>query len=121
MALPISVFIIAQDEAARLPKVLEAISGWADDIVLVDSGSKDGTPEIAAAVGARVFFREWQGYGGQKRFAEDQCRHDWLLNLDADEVVTPELRAEIAAFLGGRPVPPPALGRIPILNVYPGE
>lgn len=119
MPLPVSVFIIARDEEARLPRCLASVADWAGEIVLVDSGSTDRTREIAAAAGARVLHRDWTGYGAQKRFAEEQCRHDWLLNLDADEWATPELAAEIAAFLAGDPAP--ALGRIRVLNLYPGE
>jgi glycosyltransferase involved in cell wall biosynthesis len=68
---------------------------WADEVIVVDSGSEDDTVEIAKQLGARVLFNEWPGYGPQKRFAEDQCRNDWLLMLDADEEVSPQLAAEI--------------------------
>lgn len=117
--LPLSVFLIAKNEAARLPTTLQAVSGWADQIVLVDSGSTDDTCEIARAHGAEVHYREWTGYGPQKVHAETLCRNDWLLNLDADEVVTPKLKAEIAALL--REHPEPGGWRIRILNVYPGD
>ncbi|MEM9010474.1 MAG: glycosyltransferase family 2 protein [Pseudomonadota bacterium] len=117
--LPLSVFIIARDEAERLPATLAAVRDWAGEIVVVDSGSTDATVKIAEQADARVFSRDWPGYGPQKRFGEEQCRHDWLLNLDADEVVTPALAAEIAALFAGDP--PPALFRIRILNVYPGD
>jgi glycosyltransferase involved in cell wall biosynthesis len=117
--LPLSVFLIARNEAERLPRTLAAVQAWAGEIVLVDSGSDDATRAVAEAAGARTFFRAWTGYGPQKRFAEDQCRFPWRLNLDADEVVTPALAAEIAAFLAGNP--PPALCRLRVLNVYPGD
>lgn len=117
--LPVSAFLIARDEAARLPATLAALA-WADQIVLVDSGSTDGTCDIARAAGAEVHHRDWEGYGPQKVFAESLCRHDWMLNVDADEVVTPELAGEIAALFAGGP-PPPGAWRVRILNVYPGD
>ena len=98
---PLSIFIIARDEADRIARTIEAVRALSDDIVLVDSGSTDGTQTIAERLGARVVFNPWPGYGPQKRFAEELCRHDWLLNLDADEVVPPELAAEIAALFAG--------------------
>lgn len=118
--LPVSVFVIAQNEADRLPRVLEAVSGLSDDIVLVDSGSTDGTQAVAAGFGARVFHNNWTGYGPQKRFAEEQCRHNWVLNLDADEVMPPDLVAEVRAlFAGGEP--PADAYELRIAEVFPGE
>jgi len=117
--LALSAFLIVRDEAARLPATLAAL-GFADEIVVVDSGSADATPAIAEAAGARVIHRDWEGYGPQKAFAEAQCRHDWVLNLDADEVVTPALAAEIAALFRDGP-PAPGAFRLRILNVYPGD
>ena len=116
---PLSVFLIVKDEAARLPRTLAAVKGLADQLVVVDSGSRDDTVAIATAAGAEVLHRDWEGYGPQKRFAEDQCRHDWRLNLDADEVVTPALADEIRALLAGGPAP--GAWRVRILNVYPGD
>jgi glycosyltransferase involved in cell wall biosynthesis len=118
--LPLSVFIIARDEADRIGATIRAVRHLSDDLVVVDSGSTDGTPEVAAALGARVVAHPFAGYGPQKRFAEDQCRHPWLLNLDADEVVPPDLAAEIAAlFRDGEPRCPAY--RIAIAEVFPGE
>lgn len=93
--LPVSAFIIAQNEADRIGRTIESLSGWVDEIIVVDSGSQDGTVDIARSLGARVLHNDWPGYGQQKRFGEDQCRNQWLLNLDADEEVTSELAAEI--------------------------
>lgn len=121
MPIPLSAFIIARDEEARLPATLAALRGWVDEIVLVDSGSTDRTVEIARAHGATVIHREWTGYGPQKRFAEEQCRNDWLLNLDADEVVTKALASEIEALFGGSATPEPGAYKVRILNVYPGD
>jgi glycosyltransferase involved in cell wall biosynthesis len=118
MKLPVSVFVIARNEEARLARTLAAVA-WADQIVLVDSGSTDRTREIARAAGAEVHERRWEGYGPQKAHAESLCRHAWRLNVDADEVVTPGLAAEIGALLAGNPAP--GAFRIRILNVYPGR
>lgn len=118
MAAPLSVFIITRNEEARLGRTLAAVA-WADQIVVVDSGSTDRTREIARAAGAEVRERAWEGYGPQKAYAESLCRHDWRLNLDADEAPTPELADEIRALLAGDP--PPGAFRMRILNVYPGH
>jgi glycosyltransferase involved in cell wall biosynthesis len=111
----ISVFIIAKNEAARIGRTLEALA-WADQIVVVDSGSTDETVAIAEAAGAEVHHRDFDGYGPQKVYAEGLCRNDWVLNVDADEVVTPELAAEMQAAAKA-----PYAFRIRILNVYPGD
>ena len=100
--LPLSVFIIAQNEADRIGETIRAVRGLTDDLLVVDSGSTDGTQAVAEALGARVVFNPWPGCGPQKRFAEEQCRHTWLLNLDADEVMPPNLAAEIR-FLAALP------------------
>ena len=118
MKVPVSVFVIALNEEARLARTLAAVA-WADQLVVVDSGSTDRTREIARAAGAEVHDRAWRGYGPQKAYAESLCRNDWLLNVDADEVVTPALGAEIAALIAGKPAP--GAYRIRILNVYPGR
>jgi glycosyltransferase involved in cell wall biosynthesis len=120
VTLPLSIFIIAKNEADRIGPVLDAVRDLTDDIVVIDSGSTDGTQSVAAACGARVVFNEWPGYGAQKRFGESQCRHDWMLNIDADEEVTPELAASIRALFAQGP-PPPAGWRIRIVEMFPGE
>lgn len=98
----LSVTIIALNEAAKLPRTLQSLS-FADEVVIVDSGSTDGTPEIAQKLGARVVRQPWMGFGRQKNFAASQTTHDWVLNLDADEVVTPELAVEIRGWLDRQP------------------
>lgn len=118
--LPISVFIIAKDEEVRLPRCLAALASWAGEIILVDSGSTDRTVEIGEAYGAKVYHRAWDGYGPQKRFAEQQCRYDWVLNIDADEVVTQELADEIKVLFDKASLGPDAF-RLRILTVYPGK
>jgi len=92
----ISVFIIAKNEADRIFDVIKAVQKIADEILVIDSGSSDKTCEIAARAGAKVMFNEWNGYGAQKIFGENQCRNKWILNLDADEEISPELCDEIA-------------------------
>lgn len=116
----LSIFIIARDEADRIGRTIEAVRGLSDDIVLVDSGSTDGTQAVAERLGARVLFNPWPGYGQQKRFAEEQCRHDWLLNIDADEVVPSDLAAEIAALFAGTG-PAADAYEIRIAEIFPGE
>jgi glycosyltransferase involved in cell wall biosynthesis len=118
--LPISIFLIACNEADRITATLAAVQGLGGEIILVDSGSTDETKEIATAYGARVVHHDWPGYGLQKRFAEDQCVNDWLLNIDADEVCPQALVDEIRAlFADGEP--PCSAYRIPIAEQFPGE
>lgn len=119
-ALPLSIFVIARNEADRLGRTLEAVAALADDLVLVDSGSTDRTQAIAESFGARVVFNAWPGYGPQKRFAETLCRNPWVLNLDADEVATPDLVAEIRALFDAG-APAADAYEIPIVEVFPGE
>lgn len=121
MPIPLSAFIITKDEEARLGATLAALRPFVDEIVVVDSGSTDGTLEIARSFGARVLHRDWTGYGPQKRFAELNCRNDWVLNVDADEVVTPELAAQIQDLFARAAAPDPDAYKIRILNVYPGD
>jgi len=104
MRLPVSVFIIAKDEADRISRAIESVKEWVDEVVVVDSGSEDETVAVSESLGARVVFNEWQGYGPQKVFGERLCRNDWVLNLDADEEISPELRDEIQRlYANGEP------------------
>ncbi|MGH9617362.1 MAG: glycosyltransferase family 2 protein [Acidobacteriaceae bacterium] len=87
--------MIARNEEANLPRTLDSVR-WADEIVIIDSGSVDRTPEIARSYGAKHSFnRDFQGFTPQKNLAIDSCTSDWIYLLDADEVVTPELAEEI--------------------------
>lgn len=92
----ISVLILTLNEEANLPRCLAAL-GWADDVLVVDSFSTDRTVEIAEAWGARVLQRHFDDFAGQRNFGlqEGRLRHEWVLHLDADEVVPPELRDEM--------------------------
>ena len=94
----LSVIIITQDEAANIRACIES-AAWADEIVVVDSGSTDGTPEICRELGAKVYAHDWPGFGPQKNRALDYATGDWVLSLDADERVTPELSREIEVVL----------------------
>jgi glycosyltransferase involved in cell wall biosynthesis len=95
----ISVIIITRNEARRIRACLESL-GWADEIIVVDQNSTDGTDEICRNFGARVISREMsRGFGDQKNFALAQASFPWVLSLDADEVVTPELRYSIIQAL----------------------
>ncbi len=98
--LPISVCMIAGNEAARIRPTLESVADWASEIILVmNEEVHDGTDAIAAEYGAKVFREPWKGFGPQKQSAAEKCTQPWLLNLDADEVVSSELRQEITRLL----------------------
>ena len=90
----LSVTIITKNEAANIGAALESVA-WADELVVVDSGSTDDTVGIARRYTDRVSSREWEGYGTQKNHAAGLAEHDWILSLDADERVSPELATEI--------------------------
>ena len=95
---PLSVAIITLNAAAQLEACLRSVH-FADEIVVVDSGSTDGTQELAERCGARVIAQPWLGFGPQKQFAVEATKHDWVLCLDADERVSPELQAAIESTL----------------------
>ena len=101
----ISAFIVCKNEATSIERCLASLA-WCDEIVVVDSGSTDATLEICAKHNCRIAHREWTGYVEQKSHALSLCTQPWILNLDADEEVSPELRDEIQAILasdaGGR-------------------
>jgi glycosyltransferase involved in cell wall biosynthesis len=98
----LSVAMIAMNEEANLPRTLESVR-WADEIIVVDSGSKDRTLEIAQSFGAKTTYHAFGGHGEQKNVALDLCTSDWILLLDGDEVLTPELQEEIRQVLSGEP------------------
>ncbi len=114
---PLSVVVITLNAAAQLEACLQS-ARFADEIVVVDSGSSDGTPALAVRCGARVLQQEWLGFGRQKQFAVDAARHDWVLCLDADERVTPELQAAIENALKN---PSTAAFRFPRRNRFLGR
>jgi glycosyltransferase involved in cell wall biosynthesis len=94
----LSVTIITRDEEADIAAALASVA-WADEILVVDSGSTDRTVEIARAAGARVIVHDWPGYAAQKNYAAGQAAHDWILSLDADERVTAGLAADVRQVL----------------------
>jgi glycosyltransferase involved in cell wall biosynthesis len=98
----ISACIIARNEQENLPGCLASVA-FCQEIVLVDSGSTDATMEIARAAGARVVENPWRGFAAQRNLALDQARGEWILEIDADERVSPRLREEIEAFLANPP------------------
>jgi glycosyltransferase involved in cell wall biosynthesis len=119
----LSVAIVAMDEEANIGRTLSSVR-WADEIVLVDSGSKDRTCEIARECGARVVVEPWRGYVAQKQYAIDLCTKDWVLLLDADEEISPglaeEIRGAIADSSGN--VPNAVSGyRLPRKNLFLGR
>ena len=93
--LPITCFIIAQNEADRITKTIDSVDKLVDEIIVIDSGSTDGTQDLVKNLGCKLFYNEWNGFGPQKRFGEDMARNKWLLNLDADEYLSNKLKDEI--------------------------
>ena len=114
----LTVTVITHNESRNVGAALASVS-WADEIVVVDSGSTDETVEIARRAGARVEVRDWPGYGAQKNHAASLASNDWILSLDADERVTPPLAREIRELIAGTPA---ARGyRIPRIAFYLGR
>jgi len=95
----ISVAVIAMNEADRIGRLLKS-AVFADEVIVVDSGSTDGTQDLCEKLGARVIFNEWPGYAAQKQFAMEQTTSEWILNLDADEEISVALAAEILSTVG---------------------
>lgn len=100
----LSVIVIAKNEADRIASTLSSVYGWADEIIVLDSGSTDATVEICRQFTDKVFITDWPGFGKQKQRALDMASCDWVLSIDADEIVSPELRAEIDIELQVEPV-----------------
>lgn len=98
----ISIAVITLNEEDNIGRCLESVQ-WADDVLVVDSGSEDRTVEIAEKHGARVLHRDWGGFRDQKQFATDQAQHDWILNLDADEWLDSTLQAQVQSVLSDPP------------------
>ncbi|TLD70061.1 glycosyltransferase family 2 protein [Phragmitibacter flavus] len=98
MPLPISVSIVSCNEEGNLARCLRSVEGLAREIVVVDSGSKDGTVAVAESFGAKVTHQAWLGYRDQKNVALGLCEEEWVLALDCDEELSPELRANVEAF-----------------------
>jgi glycosyltransferase involved in cell wall biosynthesis len=116
----LSCCIITQDEGDRIERCIRAALQIADEVIIVDSGSTDDTVEKARSLGAKVFYNPWDGFGPQKRHAEECASNDWILNLDADEVLTDDLVDEIKHLLHNAEHKLPAY-RFRQVTVYPGE
>lgn len=100
--IPLSVLIRTLNEGDRVGKTLASVVPLGAEIVVVDAGSKDDTVAVAESYGARVLHNPWPGFGPQRRFGEERCKFDHVFSVDADEILTPEIVAEIrAVFLGG--------------------
>ncbi len=114
----ISVVVITLNEADRIPALLKS-AAFADEIIVVDSGSSDGTPEVCRAGGARVITHPWQGFSAQKQYAMQQASFEWILNLDADERISDPLAAELQEAI--QSAPPEVCGfSMPRLSRYLG-
>jgi len=99
----VSAVIITYNEEADLPQALASVTGVADEIVVIDSGSTDQTCETARRLGARVLQRAFTNFGDQKNFAASQAAHDWVLSIDADERLSPELRQSLLSWKQSQP------------------
>jgi glycosyltransferase involved in cell wall biosynthesis len=104
----LSVAIITLNEEANLARTLASVQ-FADEIILIDSGSTDSTTEIAQSFRAKVFTEPWKGFAAQKNSAIDKCSSAWVLAIDADEVLTPELQAELRQLLQSSATAPSAI------------
>ncbi len=91
----VSAVILSKNEADRISRCIRSLIDVVDEVILVDSGSTDGTIDIARALGAKVITTEWRGYGQTKNFGHSQTKNDWILSLDSDEWLTENLAAEI--------------------------
>lgn len=114
----LSVAIITLDEEVNLPRTLESVA-WADEIVVVDSGSTDNTGAVAQAHAARFVTEPWRGFAAQKNFALSLCTAEWILSLDADEAVSPELATSIRKAIDA--APPQTAYSLPRRNLFLGR
>ena len=100
--MPVTVTIITLNESPHIAAAIDS-AAWADEILVVDSGSTDDTAAIATAKGVRVMSRTWPGYVDQKNYAASVASHDWIFSLDADERMTPALADEVRRLVAGDP------------------
>lgn len=114
----ISAYIVTLNEEKRLGKTLQALKKVADEIFVIDSGSTDKTQEIAEKYGAKFLFHKWKNISAQKHYGQELCHNDWVLSLDADEVLSPELIAEIKGKMKN---PAADAYRIKICDMLPGD
>lgn len=114
----LSVYLVTLNEEQRLAKTLAAAKKVADEIIVVDSGSTDKTCEIAQSYGAKVIFHKWKNISSQKQYAQNQCQNDYVLSLDADEVLSEDLIDEINMV---KQKPAYKAYRLKIADMYPGD
>ncbi len=121
--LPISVCLIAANEAHRIRGALESVAPWTSEIIVVlNDDVNDGTDKIAESFGAKVFREPWKGHVAQKNSAAEKASGDWILGLDADEVISPGLRSEIQKlFLEPEKIKPIAAFSFPRCTFYSGR
>lgn len=120
MAKPkISIAVITKNEADRIERLLTSVR-FADEVIVVDSGSTDGTQSLCQKMGARVTFKEWQGYAAQKQYAMECTSSEWILNLDADEEISEALAEEIQNVIRN-PIPGICAYSMPRLSRYLGR
>src|SRR5215469_142600 len=121
--LPISVCVVAGNEAHRIRPALDSVKDWTAEVILaIDDKVTDGTSEVAAAYGAKIFSQPWRGHAAHRNFASAQATQPWLLALDADEVVSDALRDEIiAVFQNHNAGLPPAAYSFPRLSFFGGR
>lgn len=115
----ISAYLVTLNEEQRLEKTLKAVSKVADEIIVVDSGSTDKTEKIALKYKANFMFHKWKSYCDQKSFAEKKCSNDWVLLIDADEVLSDDLIKEIKQFK--KSTPEYNAYNIKICNMFPQD
>ena len=101
----LSVCMICKNEADRIEPCLQSVAGWADELIVFDSGSTDGTVEIVRRYTEQLTLTDWPGYGPQRQRSLEAARGDYVLTIDADERVTPELRRQIDEVLAQDTVP----------------
>ena len=94
----ISAIIITQNEERNIGRCIESLQGVADEIIVVDSGSTDGTETICRKAGVHFEHHDWEGYSGQKNYANGLATHSWILSIDADEALSPTLRESLLAW-----------------------
>jgi glycosyltransferase involved in cell wall biosynthesis len=121
--LPISVCVVAGNEAHRIRPALASVTDWTSEIIVaIDDKVTDGTDKIAATFGAKIVSQPWRGHARHRDFASSCATHPWLLAIDADEIIPSELRDEIIKlFTGNNFNPPCAAYRFPRCTFYHGR